>query len=154
MRDFAATLTDIVNQFAPRLTAIDSADSARRPALGKWSVKETLGHLVDSASNNHQRFVRLLTTDRHVDFVGYRQDAWVESQDYQGSDWPRLVMFWQAYNEHLAHFMVGVDPGHLTRTISIDGNTPVQFAQLLRDYVEHLLHHLRVIVPDVGSLPA
>ncbi len=79
-------LCGIVLSARDRLQAIDETKSARRPAPGKWSPKEIIGHLIDSASNNHQRFVRAQFQD-HLIFPGYNQEAWVEAQDYQNSQW-------------------------------------------------------------------
>src|SRR5262245_20064045 len=84
-----------------RLRAIDDAVASVRPAPGKWSRKEILGHLIDSAANNHQRFVRLQITNR-VDLPGYQQDHWVRLQHYQEDKWVDIVSLWQAYNKHLA----------------------------------------------------
>jgi hypothetical protein len=98
----AAEIAAIVWGVAKSLRDIDPATAARRPAPGKWSPKEIVGHLIDSAANNHQRFVRAQEApDQH--FPGYAQDHWVAAQDHQGSDWKVLIDLWQAYNFHLAH---------------------------------------------------
>ena len=66
---------------------------------GSWTKKEILGHLIDSAAINHQRFVRAQFTDDLV-FDGYVQDDWVKVQDYQNRDWRELVELWHGYNRH------------------------------------------------------
>jgi hypothetical protein len=154
MRELAAALLGVLERCAPLLLAIDPADAAVRPAPGKWSKQEILGHLIDSAANNHQKFVRLMTSKARLDFVGYAQDAWVASQRYQAADWSRLVRLWQAYNEHLAHVIAHADPASFGRTITLDGHGPWRLDFVMADYVEHLKHHLRVVLPDAGLTSA
>src|SRR5262245_20380468 len=101
MRDVAKHLRAVLDRCVPLLKAIDGDSAARRPAPGKWSKKENLGHLLDSAGNNQQKFVRLLTASANVEFVGYAQDAWVASQHYQEADWLGLIAVWEALNRHL-----------------------------------------------------
>jgi len=123
-----------------------------RPAPGKWSVKEIIGHLIDSATNNHRRFV-LAQLDDGLTFPGYAQDEWVSRQRYQESAWPGLATLWAGYNEHLIHVVRAIPPAVLTRerrTHSLDevGWRPVPreqattLAYLVEDYVGHLEHHL------------
>jgi hypothetical protein len=99
----AERLRHAVESTLPRLLALADEDSTRRPAAGKWSPREILGHLVDSASNNHQRFVRAQFVDEV--FPGYEQDRWVAAQRYQDAPWPELVTLWRGCNLHLARVM-------------------------------------------------
>ena len=71
-------LREAIAAATPRLLALSDAEAAKAPAPGKWSPKQVLGHLIDSASNNHQRFVRAQFTDDLV-FAGYQQEPWVEA---------------------------------------------------------------------------
>lgn len=150
MRDTAAHLLAVVDRCTPLLLAIPPADAARRPAPGKWSKQEILGHLIDSAGNNQQKFVRLLTATAPIDFPGYAQDAWVEQQHYRDADWPSLVSLWRACNQHLAHVIAHAAPERLANTIRIDGAGPFRLDFVMRDYVEHQKHHLLQILPDAG----
>lgn len=111
MQPTAQHLLDTVDFATPRLPAISADAAARRPAPGKWSKKEILGHLIDSAGNNQQKFARLLSApNHHVEFAGYAQDDWVAAQHYQETDWPGLVTLWQAFNRHLAHVIAHATP--------------------------------------------
>lgn len=152
MRDLARHLLGLVDHCVPRLLALDGERVARRPAPGKWSPKEILGHLIDSAGNNQQKFVRLLTATAPgpLPFVGYAQDAWVASQRYQDADWASLVATWQALNRHLAHVIAHADPRCLGNTVTIDGAGPFRLDFVMTDYVEHCKHHLQVVLPDAG----
>src|SRR5262245_51591940 len=84
------------------LARCSEAESELRPSPERWSRKEVLGHLIDSASNNHQRFVRGQLAAGQ-DFPGYQQEQWVRIQDYQGARWADLIDLWRAYNTHLLH---------------------------------------------------
>ena len=127
-----------------QLRQIGEEAASRAPALGKWSKKEILGHLIDSAANNHQCCVRLqLETD--VVLPGYAQDGWVVVQDYQQRSWPVLVELWVAYNRHLAHIIQRMDSDDLSHVWhSPDGEVTLEF--LVKDYLRHTRHHLRQIL--------
>src|SRR5215218_3535881 len=90
-------MEDVLDDFVRTVAEV----SARR-GEGSWSAKETLGHLIDSASNNHQRFVRAQFGEDLV-FPGYAQDDWVRAQAYEDEPWPQLVDLWRLYTLHLAH---------------------------------------------------
>src|SRR6185295_13890379 len=109
LSDFRHTIEDGKN----RLLTI-SADDARSGEPGKWSTQQIIGHLIDSAANNHQRFVRAqFTTD--LVCPGYEQDNWVDSQKYNDEPWSDLINLWAAYNNHLAHVVSVMDTDALTR---------------------------------------
>src|SRR5437879_9915899 len=90
-------LFNTVQEVAPALRNLSDSEVSSRPAPTKWSKKEIFGHLLDSASNNHQRFVRA-TTQGSLTFPGYAQDSLVELQQFRSYDWPQLITFWQSYN--------------------------------------------------------
>jgi len=154
----ADELRAVVEQAAPLLGQFSRAQQTHRRKPGAWLPVEILGHLVDSASNNHQRFVRAQFTDYLV-FPGYDQDAWVRVQQYQRYPWDELVGLWRAYNLHLAHVMAAVPeterlrerhPHNLHqiawRLVSEGEATTLDY--FMRDYVGHLRHHLHQLLPD------
>src|SRR5215210_9234074 len=102
MSGYVAALRSAIEKSAPLLVKMSDESSRRRPAPGKWSPREIVGHLIDSAANNHQRFVRAQFQDDLV-FPGYAQDDWVRAQRYDAEPWPLLVNLWRSYNLHLAH---------------------------------------------------
>src|SRR5688572_1174933 len=104
---YAIRLREVVATTEPMLLAITDAQTALRPGPGKWSSREIVGHLIDSASNNHQRFVRAASQEDLV-FPGYEQDRWVDLQDYQHASWPELVTLWANFNRHLAGVMAAI----------------------------------------------
>jgi hypothetical protein len=131
--------------FAPaKFRSISEAESEERPAPGKWSKKEILGHLIDSAANNHQRFVRAQAEPQFV-FLGYAQEFWVDVQQYQKESWNNLVQLWASYNTHLLHALEQIPEARLQHQCSVGGAEPVTLEFLITDYVRHLEHHLRQI---------
>jgi hypothetical protein len=113
----AAFLDDFrrtIDRAAEQLLACSDTEASRQPAPGKWSRKEIIGHLIDSASNNHGRFVRAQLQDDLV-FTGYDQDAWVRLQRYQECGWVDLVQLWRAYNHQIANIMEAADADALER---------------------------------------
>lgn len=123
------------------LSAIAEATTKER-AGGQWSRKQILGHLIDSASNNHQRFVRAQVSPGSS-FPKYQQEEWVAAQLYADRPWLELVALWAAYNRHLLHLMeVAPQPA----TIRVGDAEPVTLEFLMTDYVRHLKHHLDQIL--------
>ena len=115
-----------------------------KPAPGKWSKKEILGHLIDSAANNHQRFVRGQFEQEPVIF--YDQNNWVIFQHYNEADIHSLLGLWQSYNRHLAYVISKVPQENLSRQCrGRDGNL-YTLSYLIEDYLVHLEHHLEQIL--------
>lgn len=150
MKAVAQALTAIIDKVEPLLGQLSDAAATHKPAPGKWSKKEILGHLIDSAGNNQQKFVRTILADKTTEFVGYMQDDWVAAQQYNLQDWSILVATWAAYNRQIAHIIKNVDALKLDNSIFIEGQGPFTLAFLMTDYVEHLKHHLIQIIPTAG----
>jgi len=140
----ADNLRKVLDSAPARLVQIADEDAARPPASGGWSKKQILGHLIDSAGNNHQRFVRAQLAP-HLEFPPYQQNEWVAVQSYATESWPDLVNLWLLLNRHLLHVMHNTSDELLAHTCSIGGNQPVTLAFLMEDYVRHLQHHLEQI---------
>ena len=161
MSEPGAALRAAIDRAMPRLEAIDDAASARRPAPDRWCAREIVGHLIDSAANNHGRFVRAQLTDDLV-FVGYAQDEWVALQGYREASWRETVALWASYNRHLSRVMSRVSPEVAARprprhnlhelawgAVPADG--PATLAWFMEDYVAHLEHHLRQVWSATGG---
>ena len=161
--DYVAELRSAVEEGAAELLEVDPGVAAWRPGPGRWSAKEVIGHLVDSAANNHQRFVRARWQEDLV-FPGYAQDAWVEAQGYQEAPWPELVTLWRDYNRHLARVMDAVPRDVATRPRrrhnlheiawrTVPADRPATLDYFMRDYVGHLQHHLRQVRRLLADAP-
>ncbi len=160
MNSTANRLRDTVREASRRLLAMSDDDARRRPAPGKWSPIEIIGHLVDSASNNHQRLVRGLFRDDFV-FEGYDADGWVDSQYYRDAPWPDLVVLWREFNFHLARVVEGTPAvelekprfPHALHRIAWQKppeTEPITISWFFSDYLGHLEHHLRQIAADLA----
>lgn len=141
LADFERAIKDSYD----RLLSLTEAESAATPAPGKWSKKELIGHLIDSAANNHQRFVRAQFTD-HLLISRYDQEAWVKHQDYRGESWLHLLALWKSYNLHLLHIASRINEERLDSFCQLEDGESVSLRFLVEDYVAHLKHHLKQIL--------
>lgn len=137
-------LTRVVDVAGSELRTIDDERAGSKPKADVWSIKEILGHLVDSASNNHQRFVRA-PLGGELTFPGYEQNGWVASQDYQTRPWRELIDLWVLYNHHLAHVIRRIPDTAANVLCRIGTNEPITLSSLAQDYLGHLRHHLEQI---------
>ncbi|HEX7069580.1 MAG TPA: DinB family protein, partial [Rhodothermales bacterium] len=108
------------------------------------SIQQLLGHLIDSAANNHQRFVRAQHANPLV-FPKYEQDDWVNVQRYEELPWSDVVDLWFSYNRHLAHVMRRIPARAREVECRIGPYEPVSLAYIVLDYNTHLRHHLAQI---------
>ena len=138
----AADLHAAIDAALDAFQHVDEPRTASRPAEGKWCAREILGHLVDSACNNHRRFV-IGQDSGPIAFDGYEQDAWVARQRYAEVPFRDLVALWTTYNRHLAHVIASTPADTLTRRGRAPGGSgEVTLQFLMEDYVHHLRHHL------------
>jgi hypothetical protein len=153
MKAIAQRLRSTLESALPLLEALPDAVAALPLAPGKWSRKELVGHLIDSASNNHQRFVRAQFQDELV-FPGYDQDAWTAVQHYRERPWRELLELFRALNLHIAHVIEHTPRERCARLRerhnlheiawrTVPRDEPATLGHFHADYVGHLEHHLR-----------
>lgn len=159
MQDFLDDFRQTISLAAERFALISEQQSQIPRADEKWSPREIVGHLIDSAANNHQRFVRAQFTDDLV-FAGYQQEEWVEAQRYRDEPWNDLVQLWQLYNRHILH-IIEVTPEeqrtrlrakhnlHLIASDLLKEDEPVTLEWFMRDYLDHMKKHLGQIFESV-----
>lgn len=157
LEDFKQT----IDSAGARLAQINEAQATQPRAEDHWSSKQIIGHLIDSAANNHARFVLAQLKDDLV-FPGYEQDGWVRVNHYQEASWSQLLELWRAYNLHLHHVMAHASKEkmrtpctlHTLQEIAfktIPESEPVTLEYLMKDYVVHLKHHLGQIFGEAQS---
>ncbi|MFN3191907.1 MAG: DinB family protein [Aureliella sp.] len=142
-------LEQLVETVTPMLASLDPESIAGRQDPKKWSKKEILGHLIDSAANNHQKFVRL-QSQTGFDFPGYAQEEWAAVQVWTDADLESMTQLWRLYNRHLVYVISKIPKAVQSNSMTIDGIGPFRLDFIVSDYVEHLKHHLRQIFPDAG----
>jgi hypothetical protein len=145
VKDIAHEIKSIVEQASDRLAHMKTDEVSSRENPGAWSKKEILGHLIDSATNNHQRFVRACY-DAAANFPPYSQDDWVRIQQYHESDWGELVELWSVYNRHLSNVIERIPPDARSASCNIGQEDPVTLEFVVKDYLRHLRHHLNEIL--------
>ena len=145
MQNARRELESLLALAVPRLLALTETECSFRPAPHKWSKKEILGHLIDSASNNHQRFVRAQLSSE-IRLPSYEQEDWVRTQAYQTESWENLVQLWKAFNLHLLHLGAEIQGERLNSMCFIGTDEPVTLEFIITDYVRHVKHHLRQII--------
>ena len=144
MLDVAEAIRAEVDRVSAAFRTWTDADASKSRGAGKWNRKEILGHLIDSAANNHQRFVRAQSSDPLV-LPGYDQVAWVEANAYDSRAWSELVELWAALNRHLAAAVERVPAAKLGTICAIGDQEPKPLEWWIRDYVRHMKHHIEQI---------
>ena len=150
MKNLSAELVGIVEAAEANLRNVTEEESQAPILSGGWSRKQLLGHLIDSASNNHQRFVRAALQDS-LEFPGYDQDGWQDVQAAQDVPWETLLALWVNYNRYLAHIITHLPAAKLDVPCRIASNQPVTLRFLAADYLSHLVHHLEQIDSRAAS---
>lgn len=135
----------IIARSVPVLRSFSSESAGNTPASGVWSKKEILGHLIDSAANNHQRIVRG-AQNCASDFPTYSQNRWVEIQKYNETNWNELVDLFSIVNGHLCRVIDVLPPKVFSNPCNVGKEEPVTLEYLIADYQRHLLYHLQQIL--------
>jgi len=141
-RELADLLQQTIATELPHLQTVAEKQAAEPPPKpGAWSKKEELGHLIDSAINNHARFVRMTLED---DYQGpsYAQDKWVAIHAYRDLPWSSLIEIWEKNNFLLTHLIARIPEARLNSQGVVGSNPPVTLDFLIDDYVLHMQHHL------------
>jgi len=110
------------------------------------TIKQILGHLIDSASNNHQRLIRL-QYNNNLTFPDYRQDndLWIALQDFQSEDWNNLIQLWKYFNLHMVQVIKSVDQSKLDNYWHDFEGTKVTLREMIEGYLWHINLHLSEI---------
>jgi hypothetical protein len=148
-----SSMRNILEAVPGRLAELSGDAVESKPAPLKWSAKEELGHLLDSAANNHQRIVRAQLDERPAT-PGYEQTRWVALHDYQHRDWNELIALWKALNRQLLAAAEAAHESAWSRTLIVSGSEPMSLQFVFEDYIAHMLHHLEhigIAISDISS---
>ena len=146
-------LKSLIAVLPGRLAAISRERAATKSAPDSWSAKEELGHLIDSAANNHQRIVRA-QTENNLALPGYDGDRWVELHRYRDREWTDLINLWRAGNAQLLAAAETAPQSAWSHTLTISDSDPMTLGFVLDDYVVHMASHLRHIGIEIDDVLA
>ena len=142
-------LNNIISDYSVKISAISEQAFSAKPSSNKWSKKEVLGHLIDSAQNNLRRFI-CGQYEAKPPKIAYEQDFWVKANDYQSKPTADVIALWKLVNEQLCSVLATMPSSNYT--LSCDtGKQTEQLRSLLwlaEDYVKHLKHHINQIIPS------
>jgi len=127
-----------------RLAELSRERASTSPAPNAWSPKQELGHLIDSAANNHQRIVRAQLED-NLALPGYDGDRWVEAHGYRNREWTDLIELWRALNSQLLAAAEGANSSAWSHILTVGGSEQMTLEFVIDDYVAHMANHLRHI---------
>ncbi|MED4651024.1 DinB family protein [Bacillus pseudomycoides] len=144
MSTLATQLEHIIHTASQKIILFSDNDIKLAPT--KWSKKEILGHLCDSGTVNHRRFVDILTSKETIILTGYDQDLWVQVHNYQQSfSANEILKLWEAINIQMIKLLSNVKNEHFQLTCKLEDQQEVTLEWLVTDYIDHMNHHLNQI---------
>jgi hypothetical protein len=149
MKTVSENIRQMIVAAKPKLLNISPETASKKEHSDSWSKQEILGHLIDSASNNHQRFVRG-AQNLAGDFPAYNPNRWVEVQAYNDMNWLDIIELFSSYNLHLCRVIDTLPQNVLHNPCHIGKEDPVTLQFVIEDYFQHLRHHLEIILGPLG----
>ncbi|MBN2613888.1 MAG: DinB family protein [Bacteroidales bacterium] len=139
-------LIALVDQWEPNLTVLSEKTVTNRKNSQNRSIKQILGHMCDSASNNTHRTVHLQYQGSPLQFPNYasygNNDRWIAIQNYQEEDWNNLIGLWKYSNIHIVHVFRNIDNSKLENVWEADTGKYVSLRSGIVDYLRHFKLHL------------
>jgi hypothetical protein len=142
MQISATELKNIIDEYLPKLSALNNNESSIKPLPNKWSQKELIGHLIDSAQNNIRRFI--VAQYEENPFIVYKQDNWVTTNNYQSYPLNDLINLWYLLNKQICFILNNTSKDKLKRTCQTESLHTIEW--LAEDYNKHMKHHLHQIL--------
>ncbi len=138
----AEFLEQIINDCTKKFNVMSAHLWSEKKYENKWSKKEILGHLCDSAMNNIRRFV--VSQYEQNNLIIYKQDDWVASQNYQSGNYQDIILLWKLLNEQIIRIIKNIPSEKLNNTCKSPDEHSITW--LIEDYIKHLNHHLNQIL--------
>lgn len=145
-------LNSLINEVPGKIKQINSDDLSYKKSPGKWSKKEILGHLCDSALNNLSRFVRAQFEEQPFKITPYAQDDWVRVNHYNEMKTVELLNYWVIVNKQIVQIITNIPEEKLAGTIVFgddafrEDKSEKNLLWLIEDYVVHMEYHLKQVV--------
>jgi len=131
----------VISSFYTRISGTDGNTAAVIPPDGTWSLKQIVGHLIDSAGNFHQRLVRLQEGNLE-NFPTYNGGFWVNAQGWQEADWENMRQLWHSFNIHILHVIRNIPDESLANEWFLEEDLGADLEWLINDYYQHMQHHI------------
>jgi hypothetical protein len=148
--DTAFEIESLIQSWRRNLLDLDAASAHAKPGPDRWSISEVVGHLVDSACNNHQRFVRAQCSSEFT-FPKYEQNEWVAASNYRESEWESLVELWYHYNRQIVVLIRNMRVSSLSKPCTITPYETCTLGFLVSDYLDHMKHHLNILADRIAK---
>lgn len=145
MQQTIKDLQQIINEYVGKIESIPDAEFSAKPRADKWSKKEVLGHLIDSAQNNLRRFI-CSQYESEPPKITYQQDFWVKANGYQASSKNDVILYWRLINQRIADVLAAMPEDQYGK--QCDTGSLRTLSWLADDYVKHMKHHLNQIIPN------
>ncbi len=145
MKSLSDELKCLVEDVKCELEKIHEERTGEKHNISSWSKKEILGHLIDSASNNYQRFVRAALNEADK-FPTYDQNRWVAIQNYNEMKWDELIALYVQLNLHISRVLYNMQDDVADNPVNIGKESPVTLMFVATDYLRHMTHHLEKIL--------
>lgn len=148
MENVVSELNGLVTEYVKKFNAIRDSDFSAKPLPNKWSKKEVVGHLIDSAQNNLRRFIVTQYESQPPNII-YDQDFWVQANAYQKMKKEEIIALWKLMNERICDVLRTMPESNYERE-SNTGKSEIQLHTLqwlAEDYIKHMKHHLNQVIP-------
>jgi hypothetical protein len=142
MQTISSELQTLIDHYLPQLKDLSEPDAAQKPSPSKWSKKELIGHLVDSAQNNIRRFITAQYEE--VPKISYNQDKWVAINHWQEYTLVDLINLWYALNKQIGVILKTTSSDMAQRQSQTDALHSIEW--LATDYIKHMKHHLHQVL--------
>lgn len=154
MQNIARELEKLIEIFRNDFSGIDDQTASFRISQDKWTLKEIIGHLIDSASNNHQRFIRFQLSET-LEFPDYKNGEWLRIQKHQDMKFEELLLLFYYYNKLIINIILNIDKECLKNKWYInwdENSTYITLERLIYHYIDHMKSHLIHFRERLGEL--
>ncbi|HUS02025.1 MAG TPA: DinB family protein [Chitinophagaceae bacterium] len=142
MNAIATELETLIDKYLSQLNSINDTDLSHKSLPAKWSKKELIGHLIDSAQNNIRRFI--VARYEEDPTITYQQDNWVAINNYQQWESNHLIQLWYFLNRQMVYILKNIPAEVSQRTCNTGTSYTIEW--LAQDYIKHLKHHIHPVL--------
>jgi len=155
MNNIINKMNYILLVFPERIQMFSEEELSRKPAPNKWSKKEIIGHLCDSAINNLSRFIRAQFEDEPFKVIPYAQDDWVKLNHYNDMSMKDILRYFVTVNKQIVQIISNIPEEKLAVICEVgqgafrEGESRQTLLWFIEDYVVHMEYHLKQVTGDI-----